>query len=133
MFSCSQDPCPMIDTLRVLSQKFLWLKTLFVFLSFASLCTITYVIFYVHGNSQDIYLMPSIVCLLWSLSWWLLLSCFPHVPPKSPPQQAFIVRLKNGIIRSVYYLAVLLFIVLSLLMVILTIKLLTVWYIEYSP
>lgn len=121
----------MIDSLRLFSKKFTWLKPLLLLITAASICIFVYVIFFVSGSAQDIYLVPSIVSLLWVLMCWLILAVFPEVPAQLDKRQGFILRLKNGMMRCAYYLFSLIFVVLTLLILILTLKIFAVWYIEF--
>lgn len=121
----------MIDSVSLFAKKYLWSKPLFLLVTIASLCTFGYVIFSIQGDVQDIYLIPTTLCLLWSLSCWLMLSFLPNVPSKISQQHSFILRLKNGIVRSGYYLFALIFILLTVLIMVLTIKLLGVWYTDF--
>ena len=121
----------MIDYLRVFSKNFIWLKPLFYLTTAAAFILFGYVIFIEQGTDKDVYIIPSIVGLLWSLVCSLLLSVFPYVPPKPDQQQPFPRRLKIGLTRAGYHIGSLIFCVLSVSVILLTLKLLNVWRTDF--
>ncbi len=121
----------MIDYLSASSKNLLWLKPLLLLTTGAAFIVFGYVMLFVDGTEKDIYLIPCIVSVLWSLICWLILSFFPNVPSRVSKQQRFTVRIKNTIVRGIYYLILLVFFILSVLVLVLTFKLLNVWRIEF--
>ena len=121
----------MIDYLSAFSRKVVWLKPLFFCTTIAAIILFAYLV--LSGNSADteVYIIPSIVGLLWSLVCLILLFAFPHVPPQPESQQRFYSRLKTRLARGCYYIFALLFIVLSTSAVLLTFKLLNVWRTDF--
>ncbi len=121
----------MIDYFSAFSKKFIWLKSLFLITTLTSFIVFGMVIFFATGTGKDIYVIPSIVSVLWSLICWLILAFFPNVPPVVNKQQHILSRLKNTIIRGNYYFILLIFAVLSMLVLLLTLKLLNVWLVDF--
>jgi hypothetical protein len=121
----------MIDRLRVFSKKIIWLKPLFFLITVAAFIVFGYVVFFANGTDKDVYIIPCIVSALWSLVCWLLLSSFPYVPPRADKQKRFVMHLKIGLIRSVYHIGSLIFVVLSGLVLLLTFRLLNVWRVDF--
>jgi len=121
----------MIDHLRALSKKFLWLKPLFLITTAAAFILFGYVVLIEEGSGKDVYLIPCLIGLLWSLVCSLLLSVFPYVPPKSDQQKRFPERLKTWLVRGAYHIGALMFCVLSVLVVWLTLRLLNVWRADF--
>lgn len=117
----------MIDYLSVLSKKIIWLKPLFFLTTAASVLMFGYVVLFANGTDIDFYIIPCIVGVLWSLVCLLLLSFFPHVPPKADRQQRFLIRLKIGVVRAAYHIVSLIFVFSSALVLLLTFRLLNVW------
>ena len=121
----------MIDYLSTFSKKTMWLKPLFLFITVVATIVFGYVLFTGNGTGGNIYIIPSIVTVLWSLICWCMLSFFPNVPPKVGKQQKNRVRLKNSIVRGSYYVVSYCFIILNVLVLLLTLKLLSVWRVDF--
>jgi hypothetical protein len=121
----------MIDNLSVFAKKIIWLKPLFFLTTVIAFIVFGYVVFFASGADKDVYIIPCIVSVLWSLVCWLLLSLFPYVPPMAEKQQRFFIRLKTGLARSAYHIGSLIFIFLSALVLLLTYKLLNVWRVDF--
>ncbi|MBT8361853.1 MAG: hypothetical protein HKP41_07635 [Desulfobacterales bacterium] len=121
----------MIDHFSALSKKLVWLKPLFFITTAAAFIVLGYVVFIEEGADKDVYIIPSIIGVLWSLVCSLLLSVFPYVPPKPDKQQRFLKRLKIRLARGGYYIGSLMFCVLSTSVVWLTIRLLNVWRADF--
>ena len=117
----------MIDSLRKLSKKAVWLKPVLLIASFAAFIVFGFVVLFTSGADKDIYIIPSIVCLLWSLSLWLLLSIFPHVPQRADRKDKFYRRFKIGAVRAAYHMVALVFLLISIFTIFLSLKLGNVW------
>ncbi|NNK95251.1 MAG: hypothetical protein HKP41_12950 [Desulfobacterales bacterium] len=121
----------MIDHLSAFSKKAVWLKPVFFIAAAAALIVFGYVVLVEQGVDKDVYIIPSIVVVLWSLVCFLLLSFFPYVPPKPDKQLRLSERLKIRLARGVYHLGSWIFCVMSVSVVWLTIKLLNVWRADF--
>ncbi len=121
----------MIDYLSVFSKKVVWLKPLFFITTAAAFIVFGYVVLIEEGADKDVYIIPSIVVVLWSLVCSLLLSIFPYVPPKTDKQQRFLKRLKIRLARGGYHIGSLMFCVLSVSVVWLTLRLINVWRADF--
>lgn len=121
----------MIDYLRAFSKKAAWLQPIFFIITAAAFIVVGYVVFIEDGADKDVYIIPSIVGMLWSLVCSLLLSVFPYVPPKPDTKKRFLKRLKIRLARGGYYIGSLVFCVLGVATVWLTVKLLSIWRIEF--
>jgi len=121
----------MIDHLSTFSKKVIWLKPLFLIIIAAALIVFGYAVFLVDGADKDVYIIPAIVGVLWSLVCSLLLSFFPYVPSKPDRQERIIKRLKIRLVRGAYHIGSLLFCVLSVSAVWLTLKLLGIWHTDF--
>ena len=121
----------MIDHLSVFSKKMVWLKPFFFIATAASFIVFGYVVLIEQGADKDIYLIPSIVGALWSLVCSILLSFFPHVPPKPDTQQRLFTRLKIRLARAGFHIGALMFCLLSASVVWLSIRLLLVWRTDF--
>ena len=67
----------MIDHLSAFSKKAVWLKPFFFIATAAALLVFGYVVFIEEGADKDVYLIPSVVVVLWSLSVHF---CYPFFP-----------------------------------------------------
>jgi hypothetical protein len=121
----------MIDHLSAFSKKVIWLKPLFFITTAAAFVILGYVMFIEEGADKDVYIIPSIVGVLWSLVCSLLLSVFPYVPTKPDKQQRFFKRLRIRLVRGGYHIGSLMFCLLSASVVWLTLKLLNVWRTDF--
>lgn len=90
-----------------------------------------YVVLIEEGVNKDIYIIPCIVGVLWSLLCLLLLSVFPYVPPKPDKQEPFLRRLKIRFARGFYLIGALMFYLLSASAIWLTLRLINVWRADY--
>ena len=121
----------MIDRLSAFSKKVGWLKPLFFIATVAALIVFGYVMLFEQGQDRDVYIIPSIIVVLWSLVGSLVLSIFPYVPAKPDKQYRFLTRLKIRLARGGFHLGSWIFCVLSAAVVWLTIKMLNVWRVEF--
>lgn len=121
----------MIDRLGAFSKKIAWLKPLFFITTGAGLLVFIYVVFIAKGSTRDVWIIPSMVAVLWSLVCSLLLSIFPFVPPKPDEQQRLSQRLKIRLIRGGYHIGSWIFCALTASLVWLTVRLLSVWSADF--
>ena len=121
----------MIDHLRVFSKKIAWLQPLILLTTVAAVIVFAYVVLTENGAAKEVYVIPCVVGVLWSLVSLLLLSTFPHVPAKPEKQQRFFQRLKISLVRGCYYIASFIFVILSSTALLLTFKLLNVWRADF--
>jgi hypothetical protein len=121
----------MIDQLSAFSKKVVWLKPFFFIATAAAFIVFGYVVLIEEGADKDVYIIPSIVAVLWSLVCLLLLSFFPCVPPKPDKQERFLRRLKIRLARGGYHIGSLMFCVLSVSVLWLTLRLINVWRADY--
>ncbi len=117
----------MIDRVSAFSKKVVWLKPLLFVATAAAIIVFGYVVLIEGGVDKDVYIIPSIVVVLWSLVCSLILSIFPYVPPKPDKQERLFTRLKIRLARGVYHVGFWLFCLLSGAVVWLTIRMLSVW------
>ena len=121
----------MIDHLSAFSKKVVWLKPLFFIATAAAFIVFGFVVLIEEGADNDVYIIPSVIAVLWSLVCSLLLSIFPYVPPKPDKQQRIFKRLKIRLARGGYHIGSWIFCVLSVSVVWLTIRLLSVWRADF--
>ena len=117
----------MIDRLSAFSKKVVWLKPLFFIATVAAIIVFGYVVLIEEGADKDVFIIPSIVVVLWSLVCSLAISIFPYVPSKPDKQERVLRRLKIRLARGGYHLGFWIFCLLSGAVVWLTIRMLGVW------
>ncbi len=117
----------MLSTLGSLSRLLRWTKPVVLLLGIASFSLFIATLFQLAGIETDIYLMPSVLGVLWSLLFFFLLSTFPHVPPKPDKELSWFKRLKVRLQRGIYYLLGTLFIILTLAAIRITFSMLGIW------
>jgi len=117
----------MIDYVSALSLRLKWLIPCSIFLAFGAFLLFGYVVLSNPSESKDIYLIPSILALLWSLITLSILSAFPHVPAKASKEIPYLERVKVSVTRFFYHLLALVFIVLSIVTLWFSIRLITIW------
>lgn len=121
----------MIDHLSEFAKKVVWLKPSFFITTATAIIVLGYVVLIGNGADKDVYIIPSIVGVLWSLVCLLLLSVFPYVPPKPGKHQRLFKRLKIRLVRGCYHVGLLFFCLLSASIVWLTIRLMNVWVADF--
>lgn len=117
----------MIDQLRDFAKKVAWLQPFFILAAVATLLLFGYLVLLVDSAAAEVYVIPCIVALLWSLLCLLLLIFFPGVPKSPGEQLKFWTRIKIRFIRTVYRIGLLLFILLSGVAIWLSLRMLGVW------
>ncbi|GAA4887051.1 hypothetical protein [Ferrimonas pelagia] len=121
----------MIDRIRTLSLRLIRLKPICTGMALVSSLVFGYVVLFEADASKDIYLIPSVMLLLWSLLSLSLLSSFPYVPPTPTGDVRLIKRLKIRLIRLLYHIASWLFLALSMTTLWLSLRLLNVWRVAF--
>ena len=121
----------MIDRLSAFLKKVVWLKPLFFIAAAVSFLVFGYVVVFEQGAENDVYLIPSVVVALWSLLCALLLSVFPHVPPRPDGELQFFKRLKIRAARGGFHIGAWIFCVLSAVLVWLSVRMLSVWRADF--
>ena len=117
----------MIDYLSAVSVKLRWLKPLSFVLAIGAFSLFGYVVLSEPSASKDVYLIPSVVALLWALVAMSMLSLFPYVPAKPSKDIGFFKKIKVRITRFFYQIASLIFIALSSATIWFSVRLLHIW------
>ena len=82
-------------------------------------------------RGDNSFLVPSIVGMLWSLSVYALLSTFYHVPRAPNDNDRLLLRITLWIKRLWYWLLGILFVGTTAASVIVSFRLMKIWYQEY--
>lgn len=123
----------MIDRFRSIAIAGKRFKPLAVFVGIVAITIIGLEVLGIVGASGDDFLVvPSIVILLWAIVLWTILHSFPGVPERLDRGARFFKRIKNKMVRLIYYLLAMLFVVTTVMVILLSFKLLKIWYGEIS-
>lgn len=121
----------MIDRLSSFSSRLIWLKPFLYGMVLLACAVFGYVVIFVDPTSQDLYLIPCVVALLWSFASVFLLSIFPYVPPKPSKEVRSFKRLKIRLVRGFYHVVSWVFVAISASFVWLSVKLLNIWHMDF--
>ena len=123
----------MIDRFRSIAVAGKRFKPFAVFIGIVAITIIGLEVLGIIGTSdEDFLLVPSIVVLLWAIVLWTILHSFPGVPEKLDKSARFFKRIKSKMARLFYYLLAMLFVVTTVMVILLSFKLLRIWYGEIS-
>jgi hypothetical protein len=82
-----------------------------------------------HGG--DLYLIPSVVGMLWAVATYTFLASFSAVPPRADSSWGLFRRLKRRAVRTGYWLMAVAFIGTSVGVVVVSYRMLAVWFRDY--
>jgi hypothetical protein len=91
----------------------------------------TAVIVFSDSGENDRYLIPSAVGVLWSLSTYVFIRTFESVPEKAEKTKGFWRRLGRRLHRGWYWLLAFVFIGSTVAAVLLTMRLVSIWFKDY--
>ena len=117
----------MIDRLAKISSRLYWLKPIGFIFSSGFLLLFGYSVLFRSAGEMDVYLIPSILGTLWSLLLISIIYIFPNVPSVPSADVNYIDKVKIRLKRSLYYLMGLIFLVLSIAIILLSLKMLGIW------
>ena len=120
-------PLPMIDNISKLSKKVIWARPIAYLMVVGFIALFGYSVIFRNAGDTDVYLIPSVLGLIWSLLLVAITLIFPNVPSKVNSNDKFFKRIKVGLQRGVYYLIGLLFLILTIAIIVLSIKTFGIW------
>ena len=121
----------MLGALNVIATNARWLKPVIKLASLASLSAFLYVVFLAEGANRDVYLIPSVVALIWTLLLYILLATFPNVPAAPDKSRNLFFRIRLRVVRLFYHILAVLFLLFTIAVVILSLRILNVWRIDF--
>ena len=121
----------MIETLESISKKLRWTKPLVLIIGLICFILFFAAIFELKGLNSDIYLIPSVLGVAWAALFFFLLSTFPYVPAKPNKDEKYFAKLKIRVKRVLYHLLSVIFIVLTIAVIIVSFKLLSIWHTDF--
>ena len=121
----------MIESLVGLSKRLFWMKPIIFLIGIGFFGLFLYTLLSTNAIEKDVYLIPSVLGTIWSLLFMSLVSMFSNVPSKPVPSEVFFTKLKIRFKRGLYHCLGALFIVLTIAVIVLSIKMFGVWRADY--
>jgi len=121
----------MIDTFKKIAQAIKILRVPSIAVGLIGLVSIVVVIFSSSSREGDVYLIPSVVVVLWSMSTYVFITTFCPVPEKPDKSFKFLAKLKQKIYRGWYWFVGLVFIGSTIATVVLSYRLVLIWFRGY--
>ena len=122
----------MIDRLRSISNAIRGLSMPSLVLAIVCLAYAVFVIFASSSHEGDKHLFPAILGFLWALSTYSFIETFRHVPERTGDERGFLKRTRRRLSRFWYWIIGLVFVGLSVAVVAITLRILTIWLREYG-
>lgn len=123
---------PMLERLQRLAHAVSGLSTPSLLLACGFLAYATYVVVTSSSHADDKYLFPSILGFLWALSFYGFVETFRFVPEPLAAKASFMQRLKRRLARLWYGMIAIAFLGTTAAFVVLSIRVLSVWFSEYG-
>ena len=103
-------------------------------LVFGLLCfvSIASVVFMSRSHEDDQFLLPAVVGLLWAISTYAFITTFRIVPEKSDKTWKITNRLKRNIHRGWYWLVSFTFVGITVIIIFMTGRMVTIWLKEFG-
>jgi lysylphosphatidylglycerol synthetase-like protein (DUF2156 family) len=117
----------MLDSLILLSIKLRWLKPVVLILGILCLCLFGASVLDLRGFESEIYIIPSLVGMLWNAMLFVLVNTFPHVPPKPAHDLRFFAKFKIRSHRFIHAVIGFAFLILTIALAMLSLKLSSIW------
>ena len=120
----------MIDHFHKITNRLRKLKSVVIIMAVIFLIIILGIIF-LNTHQEEFFLIPCIVGFLWCLLAYAFLIGFQYMPNKANENNKFFARMKVKFYRFLYWLFGVGFIVISIVMIILSVKMIAVWGRDY--
>lgn len=103
-------------------------------LVFGLICfvSIASVVFMSRSHEEDQFLLPAVVGLLWAISTYAFITTFRIVPEKSDKTWKITNRLKRNIYRGWYWLVSFTFVGITVIIIFMTGRMVTIWLKEFG-
>ena len=122
----------MIDKLGRLSKFIQFLRLPAIGISLFCLLSGTYIVFTSKSMEDDIYFVPNLIGLIWSISTLSFLLTFHSVPEKADSSFSFFQRIGRSIKRGWYWFLGFAFIAISIAAIITSYRIISIWFREYG-
>lgn len=122
----------MIDKLSRLSKSIQFLRLPAIGISLLCLISAIYIVFTSKSVEEDIYFVPSLIGLIWSICTLSFLLTFHSVPEKADSSFSFFRRMGRNIRRGWFWVLGFAFIAISFAVIITTYRIISIWFSEYG-
>ena len=117
----------MIDTLKRMAQAIQVLRLPSLGVGLISLASLVVIVLFLTAGQGDRFIIPFSVSLLWGLSTYSFIVTFRAVPDKPNAPLGFISKLTHTIARLWYGLVSLFFLGATVVLLVVTIRMVTIW------
>ena len=121
----------MIDIFAELSKRIYWVKPIAYVMGVGFVGLFGYAIIFRNAGDTDVFLIPSVLGVIWSLLLISIITVFPNVPSKPSSDDKFFKRLKIRLKRGMYHLLGILLLILSITIILLSLKTFGIWRADY--
>ena len=118
---------PILERIHSLALRFAWMRFVFAALFILSMSYCGYILLVSNSRGQDIYFIPSLVLLIWSLLGFSTLLAFRHIPARASASDTWRVRIVSKLSRMAYFVLALLMGGAGLALIIITWQLSSAW------
>lgn len=122
----------MIDQLSKFANALAFLRIPVVLLGLICLTAFIVIILGTKSDARELYLIPSAIGLLWSVSGYSFIITFASVPQKADPSWRFFRRMKRHLSRAGYGLLAVVFAALSAGMLFTSYRMIAIWLRDYA-
>jgi energy-coupling factor transporter transmembrane protein EcfT len=122
----------MINLLQKIAQAIAFLRLPCVAIGLFALATAAAIVFNSNLNADELFLIPSVIALLWAMSCYFFIVTFNSVPENPDKALKFTARLKQNTKRAWYWFIGLVFILTTLAAASVTYRILSIWLKDYN-
>ena len=122
----------MIDKLQGIAQAIQILRLPSIAVGLISLASMVAIIFISKSHESDLFLIPSIVGLLWAISTYSFIVTFRSVPKKANKSLKFFSKLKRNINRGWYWFIGVVFLGTTVAVMFVTFRMVSIWLGSYG-
>jgi hypothetical protein len=121
----------MIDKLKTIAQAIKILKVPSIAVGLIGLASFVVIIFSSSSYEDDLFLIPSIVIVLWAMSTYTFITTFSSIPEKPNKSFKIVAKLKRNIYRGWYWFIGIVFLGTTLATIVLSYRMVSIWIKDY--
>jgi len=121
----------MIDKLKNIAQAMKIFRVPSIAVGLIGLVSAVVIIFSSGSHEDDLFLIPSIVIVLWAMSTYIFITTFCSIPEKPNKSLKIVTKLKQNIYRGCYWLIGVVFLGTTLATIALSFRLVSIWLRDY--
>jgi hypothetical protein len=118
----------MLETLSSISSRLRWLRPIVVIIGLVCLGIFSSSLFDVGYFIEEVYLIPSLACFIWSILLFIMLNAFVNIPIKSVEKVGFFTKIKHWLVKLGYSMLSVIFLLMTVAGIFLSFKLSSVWF-----